>query len=136
MTEAEALVLIAFTILSLALTLAAFALKSGRGILSFAAAGSWILLGVYNYTHSATTWDIHYSLFWLSMGMTIACALIPAILREKRETEASVDDIDELDKPLLDDIEAGIKDRERFRRLMGTPRRKVKPSRYSKTGEI
>lgn len=134
--EGIGMVLIAFVVLALGLLIAAFALSSGRKLLAFASAGAWALLGVYSYTKSASLWDVYYSLFWLAMAMTFACALIPAVLREKKE-EPAVEDTDEYgDKDLLADLEASEKDRERFDKLFGPrrhrPRRRL--SRFAKTG--
>lgn len=133
--EGVSMTLIAFIVLAMGLTIATFALKSGRGILAFASAGAWVLLGVYSYTRYDTLWDIYYALFWLSMGMTIACALIPAILREKKEIEPTIDDFEE-DRDLMADIETGEKDRARMDRLFGPRRhRPRKLSRFARTGK-
>ena len=67
--------------------IATFAVPQGRVILAFASAGAWMLLGVYSYSKFLVLWDIHYSLFWLSMGLVFVCVLIPVILREKREED-------------------------------------------------
>jgi len=136
--EGVSMILIAFIALALGLTIATFALKSGRAILAFAGAGAWMLLGVYSYTRFTTLWDIYYALFWLSMGMVFACVLVPAILREKKEEDISVEDIDEYgDRDLLADIEAGEKDKERLDKLFGSrrrpPRRRL--SRFARTGK-
>ena len=136
--EGVSMILIAFIALALGLTISTFALKSGRAILAFASAGGWVLLGVYSYTRFVALWDIYYALFWLSMGMVFACVLVPVVLREKKEEDISVEDIDEYgDKDLLADIEAGEKDKERLDRLFGTrtrqPHRRL--SRFARIGK-
>jgi hypothetical protein len=138
MTTADAIVLIAFVFLALVPTIAAFALKSGRWILAVVASGGWALLGVFNYTQSSELWDIYYSLFWLSMGMTIVCILVPTLLREKKEADIDpLEGVDEEDKPLIADYQADNKDRKRVDMLMGRKRRRPRPrlSSFAKTGK-
>lgn len=115
--------LIAFVMLALGFTIATFILQSGRTILAFASAGGWIVLAVYSYTRSTATWDIYYALFWLGCGLAFALVLVPAVLREKKEKDISVEDVDEYgDKELLADIEASERDKKRLDKLFGTRR--------------
>jgi len=127
---------LALIFLAVSLTIATFALRSGRMILSFASAGAWMVLGVYSYTQSAIVWDIYYALFWLSMGMVVCCVLIPAILKEKKEDDISLGETDEFgDKDMLDAMEADDKDRARFERLSGKRKPRRRLSRFAKTGK-
>jgi len=134
----NAIMLIAFIILALVPTIGAFALKSGRQILGFVAAGAWLLLGIWSYTQSTATWDINYALFWLSMGMVIACSLVAVILKEKKEEEAeeATEDWGD-DQELMDDLKTDEQDRERLDRLFGRRKRKKHPrmSSFAKTGK-
>jgi len=137
--ESEELLMIALMILALVPTVAAFALKSGRAILCFVAAGGWALLGTYNYTKAVTPWDINYSLFWLSMGMCFVCVLLPAILRDKKE-EGDFNPLDEFDgedRDFMEADETNKKDEARLDRLMGGSRRRrrVGMSTFARTGK-
>lgn len=121
--ESRIMTLLAFIILAGGLTVATFALKSGRKILCWASAGAWLLLGVYSYTQYAVVWDIYYALFMLSMIMVFACALIPAVLREKKEEDPDMlEEFDEVDRPLAKDIMATNKDRKNYDMLFGRGR--------------
>ncbi|MCJ7761445.1 hypothetical protein MUP59_09950, partial [Candidatus Bathyarchaeota archaeon] len=132
----NAVMLLALGILALVPTIAAFALKSGRSILGFMAAGMWVILGVYSYTQSEDTWDISYAIFWISMGMVIVCSLVAVVLKEKKEEEIT-EDYGE-DKELMEQVEADEKDREKFRRIYGSRRGRArkggKLSNFAKTG--
>ncbi len=121
-TEADAIVFVAFIWLAIIPTVAAFAVSSGRRILSFVAAGAWLLLGVYSYTNSAATWDIYYALFWLSMGMIVVCVLVPAALKEKKEDNLEPDYGE--DKEFMAAIKEEEDDKARFDRLFRGGRRR------------
>lgn len=109
---------IIFLILALVPTIGMFALKSGRKILGFIAAGGWLLLGIYSYTQSAEAWDIDYGLFWLSMAAVLACALVPSLLKEQKEEEPEPDDgLDESDRALKRDIDNTRNERKGFRSI-------------------
>lgn len=129
--EGISVTLLAFIIAAIALTIATFAIKRGRSLVSIVAAGVWMILGVYNYTRYETLWDIYYALFWLSMGLVIAHTLIPAILKEKAEIEPTIDDLGE-DKELIGDIEAMEKDRKRMDRIFMLRKSKPRPIRFPK----
>lgn len=141
--ESEVMTLLAFIILTGGLTIATFALQSGRRILCWVSAGSWLLLGIYSYTKYVTVWDIYYALFMLSMIMVLVCALVQAVLREKKEAEPDMlEGFDESDRPLAEDIMKTEKDRDNYNRLFG--RRKIgdktlrvkRPRYFAKTGRI
>ena len=55
--------------------------------LAFLAAGGWILLGFYSFGLSNSSvfpiTDIYMGLFWLCVGATIGCVLLPSAMREK-----------------------------------------------------
>lgn len=69
-------------------------------VLAFGAAGSWALLGFLSLTTSTAAspteiTDVWMGMFWLCMMFTVACALLPAIMREKPEPEdIYVDNVD------------------------------------------
>lgn len=121
-----------YGLLALALvpTIAALAIKTGRGILAFLGAGGWILFGVHCYTLSTATWDIYYSVFWLSMGMVFVSSLMPALLREKAEDESLENTNEYADDDVRDNPEL-------FPKVRETPKqhRVRKHSRFSRTGE-
>jgi len=114
--------LLILTIVAVILAIAAFVLKSGRRILAFASAGFWVLAGIHSYTLSEATWDIHYGLFWVSMGMVAAMVLMAAILREKKEIEPEI--FDEVTGERIDPEDKEVK-----------PRRQRK-SPFSKSGKL
>jgi hypothetical protein len=127
-----------FGAMAMGFTIATFVLKTGRMILGFLSAGFWILLAVTAYTSSEAMWDAYYGLFMLSGIMVFACALLPAILKERKEDEPTLDDIDGEDKDILSDIEAGEKDRTRMDRLFGNRKRRKKSKMpyIARTGRI
>lgn len=130
-TEADALTLIGFIILALTPTIASFALKTGRALLCFASAGFWAILGGFAYSNSASTWDLLYCLFWVSMGMVIVCALMPAILREQPEDEHRIDE-----DPVMSDIDRDLEDREHYGQLFTRGKPQKKRSKKSKGGKF
>lgn len=97
-----------FVILALALVITGYALR--KPLFAFASSGAWIILAVYSYTQSTTpptgTWDTYYALFFLSIGMTIASALEPAIMkpREPIQEDVYATDIDRFQKE-YDDLQ-------------------------------
>lgn len=135
--------LFAFIFLALVPTISAFAIPSGRRILGFVSAGTWLLLGIYSYMSSETpatgAWDINFALFFLSCGMVIVMSLISAILKEKKEIEPELDDYFPEDRELIEDIDEQERDRERFDRIFrgsGKRRKKsIQMSVWAKTGE-
>jgi len=125
-----------FGFMALTATIATFAIKSGRAILSFAAAGMWILMAVTSYVESTAMWDIYYGLFMLCGIMVFACALMASTGREKEEAEED-DGIDEVDRPLYESLKKDEEDRGRLDKLFGSrtrrPRRRL--SRFARTGK-
>jgi hypothetical protein len=140
MDTAGALILGVFATLALGLTIAALALKSGRSILGFAGAGAWLLLGVYAYTNSTALWDIYYALFWLSIGMVIACSLVASILKEQKEIEGDIypEELHPEDRELYDEMQSRNRERRRLEILYGKPsKHKSKSnSNFAETGII
>lgn len=132
--ESRTLILLAFVILALGLTIGAFVLTTGRAILSFAGAGAWLLLGIYSYTKSTAVWDIYYSLFWLSAGMVIVCSLISVVLREKKEPE-EIDEFAEENRELIDDVERSERDKTNYDRLFRNRKKRAKLSKFNRTGK-
>lgn len=80
MDTAGAIILFAFIILSLGLTIAAYVIR--RHVLAFAACGAWMILAAYSYSNAVTTWDVFYTLFFLSGGLALVSAFEPFIMRE------------------------------------------------------
>ena len=94
--------LIAFTLVPLALI--TLFLVFHVGLLSFAAALAWGVLGFFSYQSSAYSdsgiWDVYYGFFWLCIGMVIACVFLPSVMRPKPAAEIDdvyVDDIDRVE---------------------------------------
>lgn len=92
--------------LGLGLIIAFFWKKSG--VLAYGAAGAWLLLGFRALEISGSSTlipidDTYIGLFWLCMAFTIACALLPSVMREK----PSKDDIypEEVDEVTGEKIE-------------------------------
>ena len=90
--------MILFGILGLGLTFGFFWKRSP--FFAYGAAGAWVLLGFTSFVESASNspaeiTDVYMGLFWLCVAFTIACALLPTIMREKPSKEdIYVDDID------------------------------------------
>ena len=73
-------------ILGLGFTIAFFWTRSG--VLAYGAAGSWVLLGFTAFQQSPSSapipiTDTYLGLFWLCIAFTIACVLLPSVMREK-----------------------------------------------------
>ena len=87
-------------ILALGLIIAFFVWHSG--VLAYGAAGSFFLLGIVAMGQSTGAnpteiEDAYMGLFWLCVAFTIACALLPALMREKpSKDDIYVDDVDEV----------------------------------------
>ena len=90
------------SILAVVFTAMGYGLK--KPVLAMAAAGFWVIFGVYAYNQQAAYSDgteyIMYALFWISMGMAIVSALEPAIMREKVPEDLSILDATE-EKPMF-----------------------------------
>ncbi len=78
--EGIGMTLIALILMAMAFIITSYIFK--KSVLAFAAAGSFGLLGYYALTKSTATWDVYFSLFWLSMGLLIACMFAPLAYRE------------------------------------------------------
>ena len=86
----ETMIFILFGILGLGFTFGFFWKRSG--FFAYGASGIWALLGFLALQHSAGTnptqiVDVYMGLFWLSLGFTIACGLLPSLMREKPTAE-------------------------------------------------
>lgn len=121
----EGLTFLGFLAIPLVFMVAFFIWRSN--VLAFIAAGGWILVGFFAFGQSDSAvmpiTDVYMALFWLSVAATIACILLPAIMREK----ASKDDIypEDVDEVTGDPVEKEDK----------TPRRKRKPL-FGNTGKL
>lgn len=122
-----------FGTMAMGFTISTFVLKTGRRILGMLSAGFWLLLAVTAYTSSTALWDAYYGLFMLSSIMVFACALLPVILREKKEEDIEVDD-DESE--LMENIKESEEDRERIDRIFRPHKSRRRMSNFAKTGRI
>ena len=110
--------------LALGLIIAFFIWKSG--VLAYGASGSFFLLGITAMGQSTGAnpteiVDAYMGLFWLCVAFTIACVLLPAIMREKpSKDDIYVDDIDEVTgEPIKKEEPKERKRRSRGSRLFG-----------------
>lgn len=92
--------------LALGLIIAFFIWKSG--VLAYGAAGSFFLLGIVAMEQSAGSnptqmEDAYMGLFWLCVAFTIACVLLPLVMREKpSKDDVYADEVDEVTgEPIL-----------------------------------
>ena len=84
----KAILFIVVAVLALGMTLG-FVWKR-NGFFSYGAAGAWLLMGLLAFQESASPnpgqiTDVYMGLFWLSVGFTITCGLLPLLMREKPE---------------------------------------------------
>lgn len=73
--------------LALVLTLAMFITK--QMMLGFPCVMFWGILGGFSYDQSTALWDMHYFLFWTSMGMVMFTALAMFGLKTPKEEAES-----------------------------------------------
>lgn len=133
--EGIGMVLIALIILAIGFMVLSYVFK--RMEMMFAGAGAWIVLGFYAFTRSessspAQITDIYMGLFWLCIGLTITCALLPMAMRQKPgmlEPEAPEDESDRMSK----EYEEFEKEMTPFR--FRSRRAKPKLSRFARKGE-
>lgn len=139
-TEAGAITLFALIMMALAPMIAAFIAPSGRTIMMIVAAGGWALTGFYAYDSSTETWDVLYGLFWFAMFMVIACIFVPAVLRERKEHDISMDDVDGKYNKYDHMGEAEDKDRQNIERVLGNKttikKHKQKRTVFEQKGEL
>ncbi len=84
----ETVLLTLFGILGLGFTYGFFWKRSS--LFAYGAAGMWALLGFVSFQASssgnpANITDVYMGLFWMCVGFTIACALLPTVMRERPE---------------------------------------------------
>ena len=92
------MLMLGFIFLCLGLTISSYVLR--KGVLAYAGAGAWMILGTYSYTQSAGGWDIYMALFWLCMAMLLASVLEPVAMRTK--AEEIVDEEVEVDEAMAE----------------------------------
>ncbi len=97
MSENVFFAVLAFT--AVALTWAMFSTR--QMMLGFPCAIFWAILGGLAYTKSVIDWDLHYLMFFASMGMTIFSVIAMYGLRTKKQEIADGDSF--LDEPGVDD---------------------------------
>lgn len=134
------MILLVFIILAIAPTIACFAVSNGRTVLSLVASLGWLMLGVFAYTQSDATWDIYYSLGFISLWLVAMFVFIPAAYwYQRRKDEASIFEEENwgADEPLRKALKAEEQDQERMSRLFGrSSKPKKKKDRFTRTGEI
>lgn len=139
--ENTTMYLLAFIVLALGLTIGTFVLKTGRRILAFASAGAWIVLSAFSYVRSEQAWDVYYALFMFAAIMTFAMALVPAVLREKKEIEITAEEADEQrnmklfnkdEQMLYQDMLRDKRERQKDELLFGRRKKRTNVPRLSK----
>ena len=111
--------------LILALVMVVLFIWKRYAFLAYTAAGAWIMLGVTALLDSESAspinvTDTNMALFWLCVGLTITFALLPTVMREKKEPEEIY--VEDLDRDL-----------EKTQPRKDRPKTN-KPSRFAKTG--
>jgi hypothetical protein len=84
--------LIAFVLLAMGLTSSTFIFK--KTWLGMGAAAGWILLSLYGFTTSTSTWDLYYGLGWFSVALVVGSALATVFMRERGEIKEELSDED------------------------------------------
>jgi len=86
-------------------------------VLAFMAAAFWLVLGVFFLNLSTVMWDTYYYLFFVcGVGMTLLCAFLPFMLRERKDIVED-DGLDDEDRAFKEETETMQKERDNFRRL-------------------
>lgn len=129
--EGVGMVLIALIILAIGFTISSYFFK--KGMLAFGGAGAWAVTGVYCYTRAAEMWDVYYCLFWLCMGLTIACSFSPLAYRETTPAREEVEEPDV--KTIREELETLQREQNQYAFLYSKRRPRGRASRYSRTGE-
>jgi hypothetical protein len=119
------MMLIGLIVLALGLAVSGYMLK--RSFLAYGAAGAWLLLAVYAFTHRGVSFDIYWALFILSGALTIGSIFVPISFREAAGEEEDLD-------PDMADLrrfrEEQQRDQEQYGFLYGNrPRRRRPPPR-------
>lgn len=76
----------------ISLTIASHIVK--KGVLSFAAAGFWMIFVVFALDTYTTVWDVYYCIFLISSGMVIVCIISPLAWRETSSDNEEVEEPD------------------------------------------
>lgn len=70
-----------------------------RTTLAIAGAAVFLVMGLYSYSQYVTMWDVHYSLFWLYLGISIALMVdsVYVLIQEqakqnREERQATIDE--------------------------------------------
>lgn len=82
----DSMMFLVFAIIPLALL--GFWVVRRNGFLAYAASGAFVLLALMSMQQSSapnpgTITDVYMGLFWIGIGMTVTCALLPTLTREK-----------------------------------------------------
>jgi len=110
--------LLALILLPLALLAIAYGFK--KIVFAIGAAGGWILLGIYAYTLSTTTWDVYYFFFWIAIGLAIVSILEAMVIRNREPVGQDIGKIEpetSFDRNLAK-LTAQQKQMARYRRAM------------------
>lgn len=94
--EGIGMVLIALIVMSIVFMATTYIWR--RNELAFAAAGGWAVAAFFVFDRSASTnpteiTDIYMGLFWLFISLVITCVLLPMFLRERKDLDASTEEI-------------------------------------------
>lgn len=85
-TEGANMLMIAFVMLCLGLTIGGYTLR--RGSLAFAGMAAWMAMGAYCYITAAGEWGIYMGLFWVCIAMIITSGIEGGLLLTKGEEAA------------------------------------------------
>lgn len=127
------IVLLAFVILVLGLTITAFVVK--QGVLFMGSAAAWMILGAFSFYQSASETDVYFFLFLLCAGMVMVCAIAVWMSRSKDEVE---DEEDEDIKAQRTSMEETRKSTGQYDFIYEGKGKKPRPrsSRFKDTGEF
>lgn len=112
--EGWGMLMIAFVLLCLGLTIGGYTLH--RGSLAFAGMAAWMAMGAYCYITADGEWGIYMGLFWVCIAMIFTSGLEGALL--SRGTEQAEDEIDRRNamEQALDEMDENIESRRSRRR--------------------
>lgn len=80
------MLMVAFALLCLTLTISGYALH--RGSLALVSMGAWMAMGAYCYITAEGEWGIYMGLFWVCIAMVITTGLEGALMLTKGEEKA------------------------------------------------
>ena len=121
----------------LALGLLAIFFWKNSAVAAYGASGLWVLLGFVAMGQSSSPvfpiQDAYMGLFWMGIAFCIACILLPSVMREKpSKDDIYADDVDEVSsgRSGYDEVTG-----EKIVKEGPKRQRRIRPSRFSRTGE-